>query len=336
MGIFYLGAFPPSYGGVTIKNQNLFDALSEKIEIEKVDFNKIKRKDLTETCKLMKAIGGKNNRFVIGVSGKKTRKRLTQILYYFNRRSMKKSVIMLMGGLAAKDIAEDLEYQKCASAYKKIYVETYGMGEVLKNAGLDNVDYYPNGRFRSLVMRKINDNSIEKLKCIFFSKIQKEKGVDIIIKAAEKIPEVEFCFYGELSMDYKDEFLSLVSSIENIDYKGVFSGNSEEVYSLLSRYDVLLLPTRWKAEGVPGILVESKIAGITAIVSDHNYNADIIEDGREGLIMKNYSAEELISLIRELERDREFLLQLKVENQKSADKFYIDSYIDKIVDIIMG
>lgn len=48
MKTYYLGSFPPPFGGVTTKNLNLYTALSEKIEIGKVDFSKIKRMDISE------------------------------------------------------------------------------------------------------------------------------------------------------------------------------------------------------------------------------------------------------------------------------------------------
>lgn len=45
----------------------------------------------------------------------------------------------------------------------------------------------------------------------------------------------------------------------------------------------LLLPSKWSGEGVPGALVESKMAGIAAIVSDWNFNAEIVKNDSEGI-----------------------------------------------------
>ena len=53
MSIVYMGAFPPGYGGVTIKNQNLYAALEKEIPIKKVDFNRVKRKDIKEAGRLV-------------------------------------------------------------------------------------------------------------------------------------------------------------------------------------------------------------------------------------------------------------------------------------------
>ena len=105
-----MGAFPPGYGGVTIKNKNLYDALSAKTNVLKVDLNKIKKRDIKETFKFITALLGRKNRFLIGVSGKQTRKKFTQLLYYVNRKAMNHSLIFLMGGTVADDIASDPEY----------------------------------------------------------------------------------------------------------------------------------------------------------------------------------------------------------------------------------
>ena len=66
MAIYYLGTFPPEYGGVTVKNQNLYSALSKKIEIDRVDFSEIKRRNLKETFRLVKVLINRKNMFVIG------------------------------------------------------------------------------------------------------------------------------------------------------------------------------------------------------------------------------------------------------------------------------
>lgn len=166
MGIYYLGAFPPSYGGVTVKNQNLYQALSGQIEIEKIDFNLIKKKNIREIIRLVRVMIGRNNRFVIGVSGKQTRKRFTQLLYYINRKAMNHSLIFLMGGTAANDIAFDPEYLKCASGYKMIYAETQGMIKTLEDAGLHNAGYYPNGRFKPKHQADVREKD-GRLRCVF-------------------------------------------------------------------------------------------------------------------------------------------------------------------------
>lgn len=334
MSVFYLGSFPPEYGGVTVKNQNLFMALEKKVNIEKVDFSKIKRKDLKELIKLLRALIGRNNKYVIGVAGKNTRKKFCKLLYFINRNAMRNSIIFLMGGTAANDIADDAEYTKYIKTFKKVYAETESMINTLIKVGVINADYYPNGRFRPKRIIEKRDNNLNKLQCVFFSFIQPEKGTDLILMAAQRLPDIDFVFYGPIASSYKDSFLNSIKKLENVKYRGVFTGEAEEVYFELNKYDVLLFPTKWKIEGVPGILVESKIAGVTAIVSDESYNSEIVHND-QGIVISENTADEIVGAIQRIDRDRSLLKKLKYGSRESAEKYYIENYVDRISSVIV-
>ena len=209
------------------------------------------------------------------------------------------------------------------------------MKETLDNAGLKNVDIYPNGRFRPTKEYDIIKNYNKPLKCVFFSLIQPQKGVDNIINAAKQLPNIEFHLYGHVDTNYEKVFESEISNVENIKYHGVFSGSSEQVYEELRKYDVLLFPTKWKIEGVPGILVESKIAGLAAIVSNESYNSEIVSSS-EGVLLQNNKDECLVQAILLLDKNRDLLNKYKTGNLASADFYYIEKYVEGITQQIRG
>jgi len=331
VAIYYLGTFPPEYGGVTIKNLNLYTALKDWISIDNVDFSEIKRKNINELLKLIRVIINPNHTFVVGVAGKKTRKKFCKLFYYINRKAMNRSIILLMGGTASNDIAEDPEYTKYVREYKKVYVETVGMQKILQAAGLKNVGYYPNGRFKP--QNKIISRTVDcrNLKCVFFSLIQPQKGASIILDTAKKLPNVDFAFYGMIDEQYREEFYSKVGELSNVNYFGVFKGNSEDVYKELRKYDVLLLPTTWKAEGVPGILVEAKIAGIPVIVSNHNFNAEIVEDKYDGIVMEEITIDCLVKNIKNLLENSALLGIMSHNALESSHNYYIENYFDTVL-----
>lgn len=331
MKYFYLGAFPPTYGGVTIKNRDLFRILSQHLPMERVDFNRIKRHDGRETLRLVGALMGRDHTFVVGVSGKKTRKRFSGLLYWVNRKAMNRSVLMVMGGTAARDIAGDARYQKWAAQYKKVYVETEGMKKTLEDAGLANVGLYPNGRFTPRQTLPCRENSDRPLRCLFFSQISRKKGTDIALEGVKELPCVQLDLYGEVVPRYEADFKAALSNCRNATYHGVFKGDPEEAYALLNQYDVLLFPTRFAHEGVPGVLVETKIAGIPAVVSDICYNAELVQDG-EGIVLEENDAPHLARAIRRLDEDRELLFRMKQGSQQSAERFYIEQYIDELLE----
>ncbi len=88
---------------------------------------------------------------------------------------------------------------------------------------------------------------------------------------------------------------------------------------------------------MPGILVESKIAGVPSIVSNLNYNAEIINDGVDGIVMNENNAIHLYNAISKLFSDRDLLTKMKYNAKADSVKYSIDAYIKIILnDITCG
>lgn len=169
------------------------------------------------------------------------------------------------------------------------------------------------------------------ISCVYFSLICEAKGADRVIEAARMIPQVSFHFYGRIACEYKEAFRSAVESLSNIEYHGVFDSISNDVFAELNKYDLHLFPSECASEGVPGVLVETKIAAVPSIVSNASYNAEIVNDGVDGMVLKENTAECLAAAIKELDVDRMLLDQMKASALASAGCYYIDQYIDIIV-----
>lgn len=334
----YIGSFPINGGGVTNKNRDLYDALiASGVKICKIDLNDIKnRKNIFVFLELVLALVNRKNRFVVGIStGKKTRRTFCRLLYTVNRKSMEQSILIMMGGIDNNNIIRDQVYAKWIACYRRVYVETEGMRKSLEAIGLNNVAVYSNCRFRpnTQIIPRVGSGC---LNCVFFSSVQPEKGIDLILIAAKALSSVHFFVYGRVADSYKECFERNVKDLSNVSYVGNFQGSSEEVYVELSKYDVLLLPTRWAAEGVPGILVEGKIAGLAEVVTNHNYNAEIVANGWDGIVLKNNTTAELIEAIGRLDNDRSMLLNMKHNSKISSEKYLIENNITDIVNDIGG
>lgn len=169
------------------------------------------------------------------------------------------------------------------------------------------------------------------IRCVFFSLIGKAKGADLVLDAAAELPEIEFHFYGRVEEDFRHRFDVGVSGLPNVEYHGVFDSVSGDVLAELNQYDLHLLPTSWPNEGVPGVLVETKIAAVPSIVSDCCHNAEVVEDGVDGVVLKDCDAESLRVAIADLARDPDCIDEMKRAALDSAERFYIDRYVDLIV-----
>ena len=63
--------------------------------------------------------------------------------------------------------------------------------------------------------------------------------------------------------------------------------------NILAKYDAMLFPTYWHGEGFPGIIIDAFVSGLPVIATDWSLNADIIEDGKTGVILKENTVEAL-------------------------------------------
>lgn len=334
MSIIYIGAFPPKWGGVTVKNNDLFNEFAYRgLSVKKVDIGKAKRdKSVAHILSLFKALTGTDDKLIIGVSAA-SRCLFVKIMYLVNRNVMHRSIMFVMGGAAAREIAGDSKDKKRMSEFKQIYVETPGMQKMLLSCGMKNVSVYPNCRKRTTV-QYLRTTTSERLRCVFFSLIQKEKGVPEILEAAGKLPDVDFYFYGHIDGVYQDEFEREIHSLPNCCYKGVFRGDENSKYRELSQYDILLLPSHYDREGIPGALVEAKIAGLACIVSDVSYNREIVQDKINGIVLERNDATCLTEAIRLLDADRNMLVKQKQESFHSAEQYYMENYMDSIIHMI--
>lgn len=94
---------------------------------------------------------------------------------------------------------------------------------------------------------------------------------------------------------------------------------------------MLLLPTSHIGEEILGDLVEAKIAGLSALVSDHLYRAEIVEDGVSGIVLKENTAETFAKAVKALDKDRKMLYLMMGGAKNSAEDYYIENYIPMII-----
>lgn len=337
MKYFYIGSFPPPYGGVTIKNKLLFKQLSQYIEVHHSGFYDKNRSLLHRGTSLLTTLFKPNCAFIIGISRGSLQK-LTHILYIVNRKAMNNSVVMVMGGTFSDIVANNKKLQNRVKEYKHIYVETSGMKTKLNEVGLFNVSVFPNCReipdgFSEIVT---HDNLL--VRCLYFSLISKDKGADIVLEAAEKLQRknINFIvdFYGQIDESYKMEFEKGIEKSKYLNYYGIFKADEESVYSKMKSYDVLLFPTRCSTEGVPGVLVESKISGITAIVSNESFNSEIVESGKNGIVLEHNNSIHLADAVEQLYSDPNYLYQMRAHAKESSEKYFIENYIREVVQMI--
>ena len=160
---------------------------------------------------------------------------------------------------------------------------------------------------------------------VFISRIIPDKGIHEILQLAEKLPEdYTVDLYGPVDERYTDT--ALLTS-RNISYKGVLK--PEEVTGVLDNYDVLLLPTWFKYEGYPGIVLEALSLGKPVISTLWNSIPEIIRDGYNGLLIPVKNVEALNRAILHFNEDNYKIFQENAFN--SFESFDSDKVFRKLV-----
>lgn len=129
----------------------------------------------------------------------------------------------------------------------------------------------------------------------FISRIMKEKGIDEVLEAAQKIrslyPNTRFHICGFLEDDYKE-------ILENAQKNGdiIYHGMIRDVKDVLEKVHCTIHPTFYP-EGLSNVLLESAACGRALITTDRSGCREVVDEGVNGFLIKPKRPEELIEKI---------------------------------------
>jgi glycosyltransferase involved in cell wall biosynthesis len=157
------------------------------------------------------------------------------------------------------------------------------------------------------------------LKLVFVSQIAVAKGVFIILDALKRLeieyPEIhiKLDFYGPIDEVIKTEFETRINQVGNANYCGYLDlmNDSDSCYCILANYDLLVLPTFWKGEGIAGAFIDAFISGLPVLTTSWNINEEIIADNYNGWIISPQNVDELVNKILLISKDNDKLNKMK-------------------------
>lgn len=136
--------------------------------------------------------------------------------------------------------------------------------------------WFPNVRKKPLFKK---EGAFQK-NFIFIGQVKEEKGVKEILEVSNLLDDTyTFDIYG-----------NMFENMKNIDfnrYKANYKGSlaPENVLKTMSQYDVLLLPTYWKGEGYPGVIIEALSVGIPIIATNLKGISEML-DNRSSILIE--------------------------------------------------
>lgn len=215
---------------------------------------------------------------------------LCRLLYYIGQS--KRTYCSVVGGNLLEVLEKKQNYLPSIQNLRGIFVQGRKMAETLKNQyRIPNAVYVPNAKPYYAITPATCAPAASVLQFVFLSRLHPDKGIDLILRCAERLDREGFGnkfridFYGKpATSDYEQEFRKRIETLENVSYSGVLNLKEEAGYRTLCRYDMMLFPTYWYGEGFPGIVIDAYIAGVPLIASDWNMNTEVITE-KTGVII---------------------------------------------------
>lgn len=262
------------------------------------------------------------------------------IMMLLNLIFKKKLIYIVIGGFLPALLKKKPMYIKLVNRFNILFVQTQNLKKDLEKIGINNVHILSN--LKRLNTRKPDQlvlNTDKNIKVCVFSRINKEKGIEDAIEAVKRANEklgnqcITLDFYGLLPDSYRDTFNKLLEENKGlIEYKGIVSFN--KTVETLQQYFALLFPTYYYGEGFPGNLVDAYNTGIPIIATNWLYNADIIKDGINGILVPIKKPEEICNALLKLYFDRNYAMVISLNNLEEAKKYQPEKVMKELYTFI--
>lgn len=317
--------------GASAKNYHLAKFLREKnLHVTTVDTENWKRNPFVLFRLLFHLLFSSHATFILAANSMSS---YTMIRLFYMMPKKRHLVYWAIGGCVADWIKEGRVKNKPYSAVDLFIVEGRNMYNTLTEIGFrnaivvpnfKNIDYVPSG------VSKTQEHT--PLRFVFLSRIIPEKGCNTIIDAVKLLNETHkdkftVDFWGPFESSYEKEFLRRIETLDNVEYKGFLDLRNQKNYDVLAKYDAMLFPTYWQGEGFPGIVIDAFVAGLPVIATDWSQNADIIDDGNTGVILKENSAEALRDAMLSFINCRERIAEMRDNCRRMARSYDIHNVI---------
>ena len=252
---------------------------------------------------------------------------------FFKNRKIHYAVI---GGWLPRFIFERKRLSKSLKKFDGIYVETKAMKSALEAQGFTNIFVMPNCKN---LMVLSNDELVYPTgvpyKLCTFSRVMKEKGIEIAVNAVRQVNEnlgyiaYSLDIYGQVDNSQTVWFENLQKTFPTyIQYGGEIP--FDRSVEVLKQYFAVLFPTYYEGEGFAGTVIDALAAGVPVIASDWKYNSEVINQN-VGFVYPTNNHDVLVNILNDLAIKPELLL-----NKKSCCLIETKKYrIDKVTRILL-
>lgn len=186
-----------------------------------------------------------------------------------------------------------------------IYVETKTLKGKLLNLGMgEQVIVMKNYKAEQPTIQEYNTD-LGVCKLCMLSRINIKKGIISAIKAVIEInkkygtQKATLDLYGPIEKEDEEEIMSWVNKHSDvIKYLGFVE--THKTVEVLKEYYLLLFPTKYYTEGIPGTILDAYFSGVPVIASRWESCHDIIKEGITGITFEFNNDKDFLSKLDKL------------------------------------
>lgn len=170
---------------------------------------------------------------------------------------------------------------------------------------------------------------------LYFGRIEEEKGVDVVVRAYEKLPGYQVKIVGD---DTTDEAVRLKEYIkekcvENIEFIGFKSG--KELENIIKSARFTLIPSLCY-DNLPNTALESFQYGKPIIASNIGSLPEIVTDGINGYLYTAGNIDELCEKIRQMDNDQDVKRMGAACMERLSSKFAPETHYQTLMEVFAG
>lgn len=169
---------------------------------------------------------------------------------------------------------------------------------------------------------------------LFMGRLSDEKGIDILLKAAQLAPDVKIKIVGK--GPYEEELKKLAAELQlsNVTFAGSMWGDAAKDQIRKSRF--VILPSVWH-ENFSYVITETFALGKALIGSDTGGTPENIIPGETGYVFPNYDYKQLAAFMQKMWKDKEGTVKMGLRAKELVDAKFNDTvFYKRLMEIYNG
>ena len=204
--------------------------------------------------------------------------------------------------------------------------------KVLGYGNIKGVDMVRFSRRPEVISRSNNIRQPDKFTFIFVGRIVRDKGINELIDAFQTLyknyPQARLILVGQYEKDLDPINYETIDKIENhpsIEFVG--RQINDGLLSYYAASDCFILPSY--REGFPNTVLEAGAMGLPSIVTDINGSREIIEDGKNGLIIPSKDVSALYEAMKKIMIDIGARNRMKENARPMIESRFDQSFVQR-------